>query len=285
MCKKEKTMKKSWMILLAVVLTMCLAVFQRMSGPTYPKSGKVEVNGKKYAYKLPRSGTTGEETVVKFPNVLDNTSGASTQAASQGAFLYYRRYPLVEGEDYVKVPMRWQDGNWTASLPSRPQAGKWAYYIQAEGVSYFADQPVVIRYKGDVPAGILIPHILLIFLAMFFAVMAGIASICNNPLYKRYCLLTVLFLLSGGFVFGCLVQYHAFGVYWSGFPLGGDFTDNKTLIALLAFLAAWGVLVFRKQARWAVLAASIVMLGVFCIPHSANGSELNPETECLESER
>ena len=279
-------MKKSWMILLSVVLTMFFAVFQRMSGPTYPKSGKVTVNGKNYAYKLPRSGTTGKETVVKFPNVIDNTSGASTQKASQGAFLYYRQYPLVEGEEYTQVPMRWQDGKWTAALPFRPQAGKWAYYVQAEGVSYFADEPVIIRYKGDVPAGILIPHILLMFLSMFFAVMAGLAAIFNKPPYKRYTLLTLLCLLLGGFVFGCLVQHYAFGVYWSGFPIGSDFTDNKTLIALLAFLTAEGILVFRKQARWVVLAASIVMLGVFCIPHSANGSELQPESgKAVESVR
>ncbi|MCM1531847.1 MAG: hypothetical protein NC048_04820 [Bacteroides sp.] len=278
-------MKKSWMILLAVVLTMLFAVFQRMSGPTNPKSGKVEVNGHKYAYKMPRSGTTGEETTVKFPNIIDNTSGASTQAASQGAFLFYRRYPLVEGEEYTMVPMRWQDGSWTASLPSRPMAGKWAYYLQVEGRDFFADSPVVIRYRGMVPAGILIPHILLMFLAMFFAVMAGLNAALNRPGYRLHCLLTLLCLLLGGFVFGCMVQYRAFGVYWSGFPLGNDFTDNKTLIALLAFLAAWGVMVFRKQARWAVLAASIVMLGIFCVPHSTNGSELSNETGRVESAR
>lgn len=278
-------MKKSWMILLAVLLTMFFAVFQRMSGPTYPKTGKVEVNGQTFRYKLPRSGTTGKETIVKFPNVLDNTSGASTQVASQGAFLFYRQYPFVEGEEYIKVPMSWQDGDWTASLPSRPQAGKWAYYLQVEGKTYFADQPLLIRYKGDVPAGILIPHILLMFLAMFFAVMAGLTAAFNNPAYRQYALLTLASLLLGGFVFGCLVQHHAFGVYWSGFPVGGDFTDNKTLIAVVAFLVAWGIMAFRKKARWAVLVASIVMLVTFCIPHSANGSELNPETGRVESAR
>ncbi len=273
------------MILSAVVLTMCFAVFQRMSGPTCPKSGKMDIGGETVRYKLPRSGTTGKETAIRFPAVANHVSGASTAMPGKGAFLYYRTYPFVEGETYKQVPMRWDDGYWTASLPSRPRAGKWAYYLKVEDHTLFAAEPIRIRYKGDVPAGILVPHILLMFLAMFFATMAGIAAICDDPAYKRYCLLTIVGLLLGGFVFGCLVQYHAFGVYWSGFPLGGDFTDNKTLVALVVFLAAWGVSVFRKKARWAVLAASIVMLGIFCIPHSVNGSELDAETGLVESGR
>ncbi len=275
------------MILLAVVLTLFFAAFQRMTGPTHPAHGTLlTADGQKVRFSLPRSGTEGKDTPVSVPSVSNVVSGATTAVPATGATLYYRVYPFVEGDIYTSVPMHWEKGKWIGFLPAQPAAGKLAYYVWADGVSHFEDAPLIIRYKGDVPAGILIPHILLMFLAMFFAAMAGIAAICNNPLYKRYSLLTLIGLLLGGFLFGALVQYHAFGIYWSGFPLGSDLTDNKTLIALLAFLLAWGVLLFAKKGgRWAVLAASVVMLGIFCVPHSWGGSELDRETGRIESAR
>ena len=274
------------MILLAVVLTLFFAAFQRITGPTHPATGILNADGQKVRFSLPRSGTEGKDTPVAIPSVSNTASGASTAVPTAGATLYYRAYPFVEGQTYTPVTMHWEKGKWIGFLPSQPAAGKLAYYVCADGVSYFEDTPLVIRYKGDVPAGILIPHILLMFISMFFAAMAGIAALCNNPLYKRYSLLTLIGLLSGGFFFGALVQYHAFGMYWSGFPLGRDLTDNKTLIALLAFLIAWGILLFAKKGgRWAVLAAAVVMLGGFCVPHSLGGSELDRETGRIESVR
>jgi hypothetical protein len=49
-------MKRSvlfWII--AVVVTLISLVYQRITGPTYPVSGKVVINGKTIAYKLNRS--------------------------------------------------------------------------------------------------------------------------------------------------------------------------------------------------------------------------------------
>lgn len=74
-------------------------------------------------------------------------------------------------------------------------------------------------------------------------------------------------------ILGPLVQKYAFGAYWTGWPVGTDLTDNKTLIALIGWLAA--ALALRTVPRpgvWIVLAA-VLMLGVFMIPHSLRGSE------------
>jgi hypothetical protein len=75
-------------------------------------------------------------------------------------------------------------------------------------------------------------------------------------------------------VLGPIVQFDAFGDFWTGIPFGWDLTDNKTLIALLFWILA--VVMNRKKERpvYTVLAA-IVLLLVFSIPHSLFGSELN----------
>jgi hypothetical protein len=72
------------------------------------------------------------------------------------------------------------------------------------------------------------------------------------------------------------MQKQAFGNYWTGIPFGFDLTDNKTLIALAAWVfAAWQVGTKKTAARWAVLGAALVTLAVFAIPHSVWGSEIN----------
>jgi hypothetical protein len=83
----------------------------------------------------------------------------------------------------------------------------------------------------------------------------------------NYLYITISTLIVGGFILGSIVQKYAFGVYWTGFPIGRDITDNKTLLALIALLLA---LPFSKKPyfRYVTIAAFAVMILIFCIPHS-----------------
>ena len=49
-------MKKFAYWFFAVVITLVLSIYQRMTGPTYPKKLTVELRGESYQMKLPRSG-------------------------------------------------------------------------------------------------------------------------------------------------------------------------------------------------------------------------------------
>jgi Na+/melibiose symporter-like transporter len=84
----------------------------------------------------------------------------------------------------------------------------------------------------------------------------------------------------GGMILGPLVQKSAFGEYWTGFPFGGDFTDNKMLIMWIVWALALAVIGFKpkkkeKISRAAVLTAAVVMTVVYLIPHSMGGSTLD----------
>jgi ABC-type uncharacterized transport system permease subunit len=85
----------------------------------------------------------------------------------------------------------------------------------------------------------------------------------------------------GGFGLGMLVQHYAFGPYWTGIPFGWDMTDNKTLVAFLAWLVAviavWnkGKIMQQPGRKWFVLAAAVITLLAYLIPHSVMGSELD----------
>jgi hypothetical protein len=255
---------------LAFVITIGAAFYQRMTGPTYPKSDEVIVNNLKYKVKLDRSLSLDRPSELKL-SVTDSTATAK---------LWFRRYPT--NEEYQSVDFLYKATKrfrgFAAIIPKQPAAGKLQYYFEitdSKGtITYLKEKPVVIRFKGGVPAYIMIPHILLMFAAMLFSTLAGLMAVGRNPLFRRYTNWTLILFTAGGLFLGPVVQYMAFGDLWTGIPFGWDLTDNKTLIALIFWVLA--VVMNRKKERPIYTAlAAVVLLLVYSIPHSLFGSELN----------
>lgn len=263
-------MKKFSYWLLAIVVTLMLSIYQRMTGPTNPKRVTVELNGESYKQRLPRSGVQSDEVVV-LKGVPSNTT----------AQIHYRRYPTTD--DYITVDFSWNENQWQAVLPVQPVAGKLQYYLTVGDRDYCADEPLVIRFRNDVPAGILIPHILFMFAAMLFAVYTLLLVITRKE-YALWLKITVVTLFIGGFVLGPLVQHVAFGPWWTGFPFGTDLTDNKTLISFLVFLVALATMKWKYN-KWVVAFAVLFMVAIFTIPHSSYGSEYDYTTQQLSTEK
>lgn len=264
-------MKKKiiWGWILAVLITLGAAVYQRLSGPTYPKRGQIELQEKAYSYRLPRSHSSNSDCEVKIP-VTD---------PAVSAVLIFRKYPTRDAWDTLSFE-RTPEGL-SAFLPKQPPAGKLEYFIRFADAGIARDihveDHVVVRYKGDVPAFILIPHILFMFLAMLFSNLAALMAGFRLSRARIFTLVTFVLMLLGGMILGPVVQKYAFGEFWTGIPFGWDLTDNKTLIAF----AAWIIALFanrRKFSPVAIITAGLITLIVFSIPHSLFGSELNPVT-------
>jgi hypothetical protein len=136
-------------------------------------------------------------------------------------------------------------------------------------------KPVIIRFRGAVPAWVIIPHVLGMVGAMLFAARAALEAWVKGPRTFLWAVLTVICLGIGGLIFGPLMQKYAFDAYWTGWPLGRDLTDNKTAAALIVWLLAlWPIKQNRRARAWAI-GAALVMLAVWLIPHSVLGSELD----------
>ena len=263
-------MKKYMYWLLAILITLVLSVYQRMTGPTHPKKIMVELQGERYQLKLPRSGVQQDEIIA----LKDIPSSAKAQ-------VHYRRYPTED--PFTTADFEWKAEQWQAALPVQPVGGKLLYYITVDGKDYGADESLVIRFRNEVPAGILVPHILLMFAAMLFAVYT-LLLVLTHKKYRRWLKITVLTLFVGGFVFGPMVQHAAFGPWWTGFPYGTDLTDNKTLLAFLAFLIALATMKWKFN-KWVVACAVLFMIAIFTIPHSAYGSEYDYSKQQLSTEK
>ncbi|MFH1843096.1 MAG: hypothetical protein ABIF77_07785 [bacterium] len=254
---------------LAVVMMLLLAVWQRLSGPTHPLRFDEQIADFQVSGSLLRTHSTS----APMPVAINVNAGGEPVSGT----LVWRRYP--SGESWTRVDLVLTEGELRAEIPAQPSAGKVEYRIELQHVGTTtllpAEEPVVARYKDDVPLGFLLPHILCMMLVLLWASRAGLEATVAGPGLKRQALVTLGLLVVGGLVFGPIVQKYAFGAYWTGWPLGQDLTDNKVAIAALAWLNAVVQLRTRRGGRWAVLVAAVVTLVIFAIPHSLRGSTLD----------
>ncbi len=252
---------------LSILLTVGIAYFQRATGPTYPVSGEIVLDGKTIAYNFLRSYDVGSDAPVAV---------ALPEGSNIRGYFIYRRYK--SHDEWDTVPMELSNDTLWAFVPQQPAAGKVSYHVilsaNDKRVSLEAE-PVVLRYKGSVPAAYLIPHIIFMFLAMLFSARAGLEAIVKGRHTFRYTVLTLITLTVGGMILGPIIQKYAFGAYWTGWPVSNDLTDNKTLFTfifwVIAVVVQWKN---RKQKVWALIAA-ISLFAVYLIPHSVMGSELD----------
>jgi hypothetical protein len=257
--------------LLALLLTLLSAVYQRISGPSYPVRGSFTLNGETLQYRLPRSHPGETDAQISLPVSSFPVNGS----------LLYRRFKVAE--PMKEIPLRQENGRLSGFLPHQPPAGKLEYFLRIntprETFHLPPDRTVVIRFRGDVAGWILVPHILIIFLGMLFSTRSGLAALLGESSLRSLAWCSLLFTMIGGLLLGPPVQFQAFGAYWTGIPFGHDLTDNKTLIAVILWLTACIALgrqgPVSRTAKSLALAAAALTFVVFLIPHSMLGSELD----------
>jgi len=259
--------------LLSVVIMFAAASYQERTGPTKEFKGAYEVAGRSYTFALVRSGVTDARAPVIVPNPGDGTTGE----------VHFRRYPT--GDPFTPLEMERLSGELQALLPIQPAAGKLEYFVVLDGPHGpvripEGEETLILRYKDPVPLGLLVPHVVAMFIGLLVGVRAALGA-TFHPAGLRGLTWAALGLLTvGGMILGPMVQKHAFGAYWTGWPFAYDLTDNKTLIMWIVWVAAAAVLWKRpaprdRAGRMAIVAAAGIMLAVYLIPHSLRGSELD----------
>ncbi len=261
-----KKVKIAGIWIIGLIITLSAAVYQRVTGPTYPFKTTINLGTENYDLEFIRSGSTSKDAEITL-QIPDPQVEATLQ---------YRRYPTDEA--FKKVDFTRKDGSLVAYLPAQPMAGKLVYFVEIQSRNSSITIPQqIIRFKGDVPDFVLVPHVLFMFLTMFLSNVSGLLAAFNFSQFKKVAFFTFWSLLLGGMILGPVVQKYAFDEFWAGIPFAWDLTDNKTLIAFIFWLIAF--LVNRKQPSrtWTILAAIVTMV-IFAIPHSMFGSELDPES-------
>jgi hypothetical protein len=258
---------RSWTLwVLSFILVAAAAIYQRMTGPTYPVRGTVSLGSSELRFSLPRSSDSPADQEIRI----------SVPDKKIAGFIELRRFR--SNDPLVRQELERQGDELVGRIPHQPPAGKVAYRVYLYGgthPAWLTEEPAIIRFKGNVPGAIMIPHIVLMFLAMLFSTRAGFEALFKRPQVARLALWATITLFLGGIVLGPIVQKLAFGAYWTGWPLGHDLTDDKTAVAFLLWvLALWRTRKNPEARGWALL-ASIALFLVYMIPHSVLGSELD----------
>jgi hypothetical protein len=262
----KQTIKTTLILIFSIIFTLAIAVYQRMTGPTYPVRGTVEIGGQTIKYRLIRTYDGADDAPVKI--VVPDTS-----VHGELKFRRFKSYDTWHFQDMKRI-----GDTLIGYLPHQEPAGKVMYqvtFIQGDQRHVLNDHAAILRYKGMVPGYALYPHIFFMFLAMLFSTFTGLMVLFNGKHTYIYAWITLVCLTLGGMILGPVVQKFSFDAYWTGWPFGHDLTDNKSLIAFIFWIIAV-VIMHRKRENklWPILASAVLLI-IFLIPHSVLGSEID----------
>ncbi len=278
-------------VLTAVLLTMVVIVSARRFGPNHQYRVEAAGPGFTLSHKAPRghSGEGPAEVVMKV--VFDDADKAQApfRACVKGKVQGAGEWETVH-HSRIETDREDCDKAYVFGLPCQPPATRYMYRFEgcfehsgstpvvlakADGI------PMTLKFKGDVPAWIMIPHVLSMFAGFFVLILAALYGLDlgrgrdsdekKNPAHKLAWLAWII-LFIGGVPIGFAMNIYAFDVVWEAFPFGSDVTDNKTQVALVLWGAAavW-LSTSRKRRRAAGLFAALaglLVLAIYLIPHS-----------------
>ena len=135
-------MKKVAFWIIAFLITISTAVYQKLTGPTYPLQGKVSLADTEIKYRLARSHETDK----------DYELGIMTQGEDISGYVIYKRHKT--DDPWNKVPMVRKEESLVAKLPYQPPAGKLEYKVmliyQGRETSLSGEPPVIIRFLHSI---------------------------------------------------------------------------------------------------------------------------------------
>ena len=279
--------------ILAFILTLLLLIVARKLSSREPELIEVTYNDKKLAH------TTVTEKVGPGKVRIEATLTTSESLDKYSLNLYYKIGK--EGVKYSSLKMRSVEGapdKFITHLPSQSK-GKRAYYYLSlsdnKGKTILTlpqqidllNDPLLIKFKGEVVPIILISHALAMFASVFFIALILFSALeilrGKDSLVKFsfYTLSATILSFLGGVPLGILVTNQALGEYWGGFPIFTDVTDSKTSILILY----WVILLFlmkgsafkkdktlnllkdKTLAFWGILGFLLTIM-IYLIPHS-----------------
>ena len=178
-----------WLWILATLVTLIAVVYQRATGPTYPVRGKVFVGGAPVRFRLLRSADATADALVQL----------SVREAAITGEMRWKRYK--SRDDWMLRPLERIGDKLVATIPRQPPAGKVLYQIsliEADGRKLaLTAEPVIIRFKGEVPFYVLHPHILLMFFSMLIGTRCGLEALFNGARTRRLAIECAAMLLVG----------------------------------------------------------------------------------------
>ena len=168
--KPAERAQSAFLWILSFLMTIAIALFQRLTGPTYPIRGEEILSGRTITYRWMTSHEQNRPLPVEIV-----VSGGGIEAT-----LLYKRY-RTRDEWSIRPMIQQEGGTLGAAVPGQPAAGKVEYLVRVRDDAgritiLHGGKAVVARFKGNVPVGYLLIHIAFMFLGIWLAMRAGLEA-------------------------------------------------------------------------------------------------------------
>ena len=214
-------------ILLAVVLTIGLLYIARTTSRGRPEFITHTENG--YTFEMTTLPKVFERELGRIEVKITGPLGEGIKPVFRGtkpgqtdttAYRFYSTIPLWKADSaenvyYMEVTAGDRGGKLWYFFEIRDNTGgRRATFTQPNG------KPFLLKYIGHVPTWILVSHIFFMFTTVFFVVLGGITGLeiifgkDKQKQLSRYFLFAVIASFLGGYPFGFMMNYYAFGTVW-----------------------------------------------------------------------
>ncbi|UCD64931.1 MAG: hypothetical protein JSW34_05740, partial [Candidatus Zixiibacteriota bacterium] len=225
-------------VVVAVIITFVMLYIARTNSRGQPEYYSHSENGYSFEYTSVPKGL--ENTSVTIP--LTITGPLSDSVRPVFVRLAADNPAVGEASQVEAIPMQPCDSAancYSTVVRAGEKSGRFYYYFEIQdaggtALATFAQpdgRPFLFRYIGAVPSVILLSHIVAIFATVFFVALGATHAFSlvhgsgNARPLAMYSMLAALFAFLGGYPFGFMMNWYAFGVVWEGVPFGTDATD------------------------------------------------------------
>lgn len=260
-------MKKTLLWLLSLVITLSTIFYQRVIEPKKYVEGKAYFDQLEIPYKLPRyheiTSDCPVQLVVPDENIL--------------AYVEYR--PYNSDDLWTRCAFKRKEEIITTYISPLPKSDVIEYRL----VLFDNDRDleisipkygfVVMHWRHPVPTVFLVLHHVILYLALLFSLSTGLMAIISPHRPWKLALLTCLLFFLGGICLRAMVAKYSSGIWWSGFPVGDNFFENKMILIFLSWLTLFSFKIRDEIGKGWFIATSLFTLIMFNIPNYW----LNPE--------
>jgi hypothetical protein len=252
-----------WRWALALVLSLAGLFAQRLLSDELPLDLLVDWQGRQVTAALARVhvGPGGQRLSIQ-----------GVDADWTGVLIWR---PTGHEGDFTRTPLRNLGSMITGEIAAHTPGTRVEYRLELETPAGLLRLPahgtVMTRFRGAAPLWVSLPHIVLIALALLLALRAGFEALALGEHALSFAVGALLTFLCGGLLFGPLMKHYAYGLLWTGPPVGLDSTDTKTLLVVIAWLLPLLLRARGRRARRWIVIAALLSLAAFLIPHSSFG--------------
>lgn len=251
------TMKQIFILWLgAAVITYLAGYLNSATGPYYPVTGTIGIEGEKVSFKFDRIIRTNEDYNIFIRSDKTDVTGV----------LLWKK--MNDKNDWHNADIYKDRGILTASIPAQSPLTECEYkavlmYNDKEYPMPADKKTVTILFLGEVPAAISILYFIFLYGGLLLAIRTGLDFFNENQKIKKLSLFTLIFFSMHALFMNPLKKSFEIGAVNKNVPDISAIFDVQSLLFLILWIAAVIIFFKVKNPRFPSLISGIITIITF----------------------